>query len=309
MLISSSVYIDKYLSKTPWEVVAKGKDSTGFFCFVAKLIIMSTLDTSAGFKKVVEKSLRLLKETSFSDECKRRFGCLDMLYKEANRPTVREKVHMKIEQCKQINTAPLQNIRPVLYTARVTSPQIASRLKKIGECWSKKAFLKASTAKALPQLPKEKKKLANDSFRIAICINSCFPSVPNTIDQSLYVAYDGNGKVQAMALASMSKKYTHKIRYLVTNPDNTEVIGTETPVRGAGSALIRHIAKDGLSLRKTGRIALSSTLSARSFYEKLGFAYGDMGLILTKSKIRRLLRGVSATHVMAREEPSFYLKA
>ena len=100
-------------------------------------------------------------------------------------------------------------------------------------------------------------------------------------------------KVQAVACFDSN---TREIAYIVTNPDNNNhILNKDCRVRGAGSAIIKHIAKQG------GPVILDAVPQAVSFYKRIGFVQditrtaredGEVPMSLTAAKVQRVALGV-----------------
>jgi hypothetical protein len=88
----------------------------------------------------------------------------------------------------------------------------------------------------------------------------------------LYVALDRERRIQGIAVATMYKG-SNCLEYLVTHPNNIPIRPDERALRGVGTKLVLHIAKDILALKKYAgkKLHLLSRASATGFYEKLGF--------------------------------------
>jgi len=123
--------------------------------------------------------------------------------------------------------------------------------------------------------------------RVTSVLNDDLVSPPVRWTKAL-ACVDKDSKIQALALIDDEE---NKIVYIATNPNNipTPLSKLSQRVRGAGTQIILHLAKDAL---KTGNaIRLSSIDSSEPFYDKLGFAGYDINndRVLTVTKIKELI--------------------
>lgn len=313
MLVSSAAYIQKHLYDNSWETTLSKTDRTEIFIILVSLISLRALDKTHTFNTFIKKGIHLFETAGFSREHKNRFTLLKKLRRESCIPHTTRMIQAQIKEYNQAPHDALQVTKkhPTLFTARIFNKRVVNRLKRIAETWFKKALIKTSAIKALPQWDaKDKKDLAFDSLRTIIATIAAFPKPTDTKTNSIYVAIDANRKVHAIALVSLENPTSQTINYLITNPDDLEIFGTEKEVtRGAGSALIQHIAQNVLSSKKINKISLASTSSAISFYKKLGFKRRKRLMILEKTALKSLVKGAPPTHIPLQKEPSPYLRA
>lgn len=198
---------------------------------------------------------------------------------------------------------------PALFTAKILNPKTTKRLHEIAKEWHAKAKFKKDLSNAAEaQVAKDKRELADDSNMLAGWFEKDMKDLkPTKRKDAVYIAYDSAMKVQAMVCASLSKKETQEIDILATNPDNVVVFGTEqSMVRGAGTAIITHIAHEVLQNKKfkKKKLGLVATETAEPFYKKLGFKENKEGdFVLKKSKMEELFRNKAATHTILDVEP------
>src|SRR5581483_9979863 len=90
----------------------------------------------------------------------------------------------------------------------------------------------------------------------------------------IYVAYDASNKIQAIALKDVKKNGKQYLWLIGSNPDNVPLVGNEKVVKGAGTAIIKHIVQEILQMKERRTLHLDSLESSLPFYEKLGFVRG-----------------------------------
>jgi len=103
-------------------------------------------------------------------------------------------------------------------------------------------------------------------------------------------------EVQAIAFAKLSKEdSTLELDLLATNPHNVRApsnANAKNKVRGAGSAIIHHLATHTLTTCR--KITLEASMSAVSFYENLGFEKtenrGRVFMSLSQEKIEQVAK-------------------
>lgn len=311
MLALSTTYIQKHLYNASWEETLSETDATEVLCKLVSLITIRVLDKTHQFNTFIKKGLHIFKTVSHSTEDKNRLNLLKKLHKESSLSHTTKIIQAKIKEYNQTTHDSSQTTKeyPTLFSAQIQSKRSINRLKSIAEIWLKKALIKTSVIKALPQWnEKDKKELAYDSLRIILATVAAFPKTLLPKNQSIYVAFDKNRKVHAIALVSLKEKTDQKIEYLITNPDDLDILGTEKGmVRGAGSSLIRHISKNALSSKKINTISLAPTYSAIPFYEKLGFKPEQNKMTLQNEGLKSLSENTPSTHIPLQKEPSSYL--
>ena len=103
---------------------------------------------------------------------------------------------------------------------------------------------------------------------------------------------DGNGTIQALANLSLSKNAVY-VDYLVTSPWNLPEVKDKRKVKGAGTAMIKHIVQRSIDMGFGGAVELEATPNAEPFYEKLGFIRSKKeGLMkLSPENAQKLLGG------------------
>ena len=284
---------------------------------------LSLINAPTKNKEKVNLLTDLITEAKWDENPGQR-AAIDKGMQQLNTQTLKPKVRKKLEIAKtvdagiqRLNTieaqgpaaAPIQAAHPTLSTARILHAATCKRLKEISQEWSEKARVKNEIAHAAAAHSKKTTKtLAYNSDNIADCLSAHIPKKPDNKNHVAYAAYDNNMKVHGIALVTFSKKKAQKIDFIGTNPDNLAIVGDEKNiVRGAGSAIITHIAHDILKKKKYKEktIELCSLSSAKPFYKKLGFKHlkhGDMEL--KKSKMEALVQAKPATHTMQAKEPS-----
>jgi hypothetical protein len=161
--------------------------------------------------------------------------------------------------------------RPTLHVEVVESREWAS-LGKVARAWQKLASEK--------QKLRDSEVLFQSDARIAKLVAECMesPRECSFIFDRALVCRDTQSRIQAIALThnyeAISDHGTFlKIAHLVTHPHNIRSKANECEfdrVEGAGSALVRYIARESLSRQLAGVYA-EVTTSAKKFYEKLGF--------------------------------------
>jgi len=82
------------------------------------------------------------------------------------------------------------------------------------------------------------------------------------------VAKDRGQHVQALALHNFRQQHLH---LLTTNPANLAVVGNQSSVRGAGTAIVEEIIFQQLMAGQDGKITLKALKSAVPFYTKIFF--------------------------------------
>ena len=161
-----------------------------------------------------------------------------------------------------------------LISCKITSPILIERAHQIASLWARVAQEKKELLEREPVayqiMVARLDDLRSISVSIARRIGDAFPGRSMT----LYAAVDTTKKVQGLALALFRKDDKSKISLLAAHPDNVPLPGgAPFQVRGAGTALVRHIAHDLLHSQLPEKtLSLLSTISATSFYNRLGFS-------------------------------------
>lgn len=170
-------------------------------------------------------------------------------------------------------------------TIRQISPEEFPVAAKVARSWQLMAYLKRMVAKVHGE--NEAASIFVDSSNISRLVAECFEDhdscIPRVFERAI-ACYDAKDpdNIQAIALIKddsdslclLDPHTTYlKIALMVTNPINirSSVNSTEDDrVRGAGTNLIVHIAKECLEKKYNG-LYLESVDSALPFYQKLGF--------------------------------------
>ncbi len=109
-------------------------------------------------------------------------------------------------------------------------------------------------------------------------------------DPHLLVSRDERKKIQAVALHD---KKTNELLYLITNPKNLVHRGTSKACKGAGSSIIKHLARN--TLKHHLPLTVHSSSSAKEFYLKHNFEitrapyYPDGPFTLSSSLLVRMV--------------------
>lgn len=198
--------------------------------------------------------------------------------------------------------ANLRGSHPPLFTTRIVSEEGIARVKVICALWERIAHdTWLRPIKGFLEIDVKNRALACESMELLHDIQQDITLVQtHEKNYSLYIAVDTTKKVQAVALANLYSEDT-SIHMLASNPVNLDIKSEEQfRVRGASTALVRHIAHDLLLERNDIGLCLSVTAypGAVPFYEKLGFTSelisNFMGL--TKPGLEALDRSIPETH-------------
>lgn len=264
--------------------------------FLEAMIKQTSWDKQSDQRSAIDTAKELLESRPLKRKVQERFNKVEAL----DRALQRFASHP--------NEASVKASYPLLFTAKILNPKVSKRLKAVCKLWNEKAKYKNDIAQSVvAHLDAAKQMIASDSANIVDGLKSCIPKKPNKTDDAVYIAYDASGKVHALALVDLSKRKSHHIDLLATNPDNVIILGNETgPVRGAGSAIITHIVHDILQSNafKKKKLQLTAVPSAVSFYEKLGFkANEDEEMVMKKSEMKKLIEAKPITHQIQNKEP------
>ncbi len=151
-------------------------------------------------------------------------------------------------------------------TFRVRDKKNVKHITKKTRDWKRVAIDRIKMA----QFYEAKERLQDSHFIIDIVISKLEDkSLENPI---VYTAQDKEKCIQGIALARMYKGY-NCLEYLITNPNNIPVSPVGATLRGVGTKLVAHFAKDVLTQKKkeSEKLYLLSRPSAVDFYKKLGF--------------------------------------
>lgn len=135
--------------------------------------------------------------------------------------------------------------------------------------WGLLSVARAIIAQVSDQIDEKHSEEASSSYGIISSIDEVLKKQKGKFQ--LHVALDDTNTIQAIAITQLAKG-ANKLELLATHPENIEIFGYEKPTRGAGTAIITHLANAILN-KPTGstKLHLFALDNAKSFYEKLGF--------------------------------------
>jgi N-acetylglutamate synthase-like GNAT family acetyltransferase len=155
------------------------------------------------------------------------------------------------------------------HTSGITTCQIEKKknkklLKKTTAVWKKLALKRKHNA------PYSTKETLDDSHFINGLVKKELKKLSKGV--TLYVAQDAHKQVQGIALATI-RKDCNWLEFLVTNPQNIPIHPYESAMRGVGTKLVAHVARDILQGKKhrCKKLHLWARPTAVGFYQKLGF--------------------------------------
>ena len=278
------------------ELLSRVKHDKEKVKFLETMIKQKSWDQDAGHRSAIDTAKEMLESRPLKASVKKKLSKVEALDKALALYATRVHENITISS------------HPTLFTAKILNRKTSKRLKEVCKAWDEKAKQKRDIAEAaVARLDDEKQSMAMDLQSIVNGIKDCIPKKPNKTDDALYIAYDLTGKVHAIALVDLSKRHTNEIDLLTANPDNVVVLGNEdNPVRGAGSAVITHIARDVFNSKQFARkkLKLSPLPSAIPFYEKLGFSLSKKEkMVMDKEAMQRLLFAKPETHIIQDKEP------
>lgn len=291
--------IDAPDKKRLLELLLRERNDTEKVKFIEAMIKQTSWDKQSDQRSAIDTAKELLESRPLKHKVQKRF----------------DKVEALDRALQRFASHPLDaNVKasyPLLFTAKILHTKMSKRLKEVCKLWNEKAKYKNDIAQSVvAHLDATKQLIASDSANIVDGLKSCIPKKPNKTDDAVYIAYDASGKVHAVALVDLSKRKTHQIDLLATNPDNVIILGNETgPVRGAGSAVITHVVHDILHSKafKKKKLQLTAVPSAVSFYEKLGFTMNeDADMVMKKQDMEKLVGAKPVTHQIQTKEPKAF---
>lgn len=153
-----------------------------------------------------------------------------------------------------------------IYTSKLTTRENRRSILTVIWAWTRKSAVNLNHVDA------KNRERAEDSFFV---LNQ-FRKVKKKQNRhyALYVAFDSTRKIQAVLLKSIPSigPFAHVtcVEYLVTNPDNIPLDSEKTRTRGAGTALLKHVAFDMKQSQKSTVLVLSALKGAIPFYKKIG---------------------------------------
>ena len=121
----------------------------------------------------------------------------------------------------------------------------------------------------MSDLPEAKLKMIGDSATVIEKMDEVFPiKVARRVP---YIALDQASKIQAIALVRFARNESPLLDFLVTCPDNIALLSSDVPFRGAGTAIIVHLAREIAERDEYEGLFLEAVESAQEFYENLWF--------------------------------------
>jgi hypothetical protein len=243
---------------------------------------------------LVEKSL-FKHDAVLTDRTKELIGKFQKIYLNANERDRFEAIYT--QYLGKTNQAPIQksmdsvqdaqpeknNEQSQYFTARISkNDQVGlQKLLHIVKKWQKLAIERCERAKQA-HLKQEDIDKAQDSRRVLNWLRRDLEDKSNLKKYSYYIAYTPNdGRVQAIGELYISQELINKkfkmakVELLATHPKNVPLFQDDTPLRGAGTALLAQMTKDiEDSNRKSSYTLLPSLISLASaapYYKKQGF--------------------------------------
>ena len=297
--LGSQIFQSIQRGETTWPQIVKQHGRKNALGVLSMLTHARSTERSRELEGVIKAGFQELKKHNLGHVRKKMFTLVQKTDGEVK----------KVVTARAKGKAPEES-HPPLRTVPVTDPKVAKKLKKISVVWEKKAQVREAARRSIPGLAEDKKleDTSLDSVNLTSCLSDWMPKKPNRKKKAVYATLDESGKVHAIALATMSKK-KKKLDFIATNPDDLPLLGTEKAVRGAGSALVRHIAQDAKKMGGKKSLRLDAVSSAIPFYKKLGFKAGSRTHSLRKMSMKKhdletLVKSKAPTHTMEDKDPS-----